>query len=232
MPNCPSCGAGVDASDRECPYCGASVLQRTEGQKSTMKSSESTFSAREDADGNTQIRFGEGKTGSRPPSGIGGISSTYRQGAGSQGNVPSKHLEEKLDQVTRKLDRVPDPSKHKGSKDVGIALIESMSAMGDLLSMYQDVVASEAHLSTDDRDRLSKKEERIRPKLQSMVAFCDRVDSKTKKNMRLSDSDIHKIRTTATRALQMTTSRSGKCAGCGTTNKPGARHCQNCGAPL
>ncbi|MBE0527084.1 MAG: hypothetical protein IH631_09090, partial [Candidatus Thorarchaeota archaeon] len=66
----------------------------------------------------------------------GGISSTYRQGAGSQGNVPSGSLEGKIDQVTRKLDRIPDPSKHRGSKDEGVALLDSISTIGDMLSFY------------------------------------------------------------------------------------------------
>ncbi|MGY5858045.1 MAG: zinc ribbon domain-containing protein, partial [Candidatus Thorarchaeota archaeon] len=225
-------GAGVDASDKECPYCGASVVQTTVVHQSDLKRPDKLYTTATDADGNTHIRFGDGQTGRRPSSGSGSVSSTYRQGAGSQGNVPAGHLVEKLDPVQRHLDKIPDPSKHKESKDVGIAMVESMAALGDLLSVYQSSVSHEAHLSTDDRDRVSKKEERIRPKLKSMVVFCEKVDSKTQKKMGLSDSDVHKIRTTATRALQMTEARSGKCAGCGTMNIPGSRNCQNCGAPL
>lgn len=232
MTNCKSCGAGIDASDKECPYCGASVIQRTAVHQRDLEKPEKVYTTARDADGNTQIRFGDGQTGSRPHSGTGGISSTYRQGAGSQGNVPSGSLEGKIDQVTRKLDRIPDPSKHRGSKDEGVALLDSISTIGDMLSFYQSSAVHEAHLSTDDRDRLSKKEERIRPKLKSMVAFCERVDSKTQKKMGLSDSDINKIRTTATRALQMTESRTGKCSRCGMMNRAGTRQCQKCGAHL
>ena len=232
MPNCESCGAGIDAGVTDCPYCGASVTQTTVVHKSELERPEKVYTTTTDADGSTHIRFGDGQTGSRPPSGSGSVSSTYRQGAGSQGSVPAGQLVEKLDQVDRRLDRIPDPSKHKGSKDVGVAMVESMAALGDLVSVYQSSVSHEAHLSTDDRDRVSKREERIRPKLKSMVAFCEKVDSKTQKKMGLSDSDVHKIRITATRALQMTKARSGKCAGCGTMNRPGSRNCQNCGAPL
>ncbi|MHA1849798.1 MAG: hypothetical protein ACTSW8_00895 [Candidatus Thorarchaeota archaeon] len=232
MPNCNSCGAGIDASDSECPYCGASVKQSTAVHQSELERPEKVYTTAEDADGMTHIRFGDGQTGHRPPSGSGSVSSTYRQGAGSQGNVPSRVLEEKLDHVTRTLDRIPDPSKQKGSKDDGMVLLDTFAEIGDLMSSYQDTVSDETHLSTDARDRLSKKEERIRPKLKSMVAFCEKVDSKTQRKMGLSDSDIHKIRTTATRALQITETRSSKCAGCGTMNRPGTKHCQNCGAPL
>jgi hypothetical protein len=113
-----------------------------------------------------------------------------------------------------------------------MVLLDAFTEISDMLSFYQDSVSQEAHLSTSDRDRLTKKEEKIRPKLMSMVVFCDRVDSKTKRKMGLSDSDVHKIRTTATRVLQITESRSGRCAGCGAMNRPGSRNCQNCGAPL
>jgi hypothetical protein len=185
-----------------------------------------------DTEGSSHIHFGDGQIGHRPGSGSTGISASYRQGVGSQGNVPSKVLEEKLDRVARKLDRFPDSSKRKISKDEGIALVDSVSALSDMLSFYQSSVSNEAHLSTDDRSRISVKEEKIKPKLRSMIDFCDNVDSKTKKKMGLSDSDIRKIRTTATRALQIAELKSGKCSNCGTVNKPGSMHCKNCGAPL
>jgi len=229
MPNCESCGAGIDSSDKECPYCGASVIQRIAVHQKELEKPERTYTTERDADGNTSIHFGDGKTGSRLPSGSGG-SSHYRAGGGSQGNVSSKSLEKKLDQVDRHIEKVAVLSKQQGSKDTGIALVESVSAIGDLLSNYQSNVSREAHLSSDDRERLSKKEERIRPKLESVVTFCERVDSKTQKKMGLTDSDIRKIKTTATKALQMTVS--GKCSGCGAVNRPGSRRCQNCGAHL
>jgi hypothetical protein len=231
MPNCESCGAGIDASDSDCPYCGASVRKHTIAKTSNIERPDKVYTTARDEEGMTYVRFGDGLAGQRPSSGSEGMSASYRQGAGSQGNVPSHVLEEKLDRVTQKLDRIPDPSKQKGSKDTGIVLVETFAEIGDMMSDYQDSISQEAHLNADDSDRLSKKAEKIRPKLKAMVAFCDKVDSKTKKRMGLSDSDIHKIRTTATRTLQITES-SGKCQGCGTTNRPGSKHCQNCGAPL
>ncbi len=225
MVSCEGCGANIDASDKECPYCGHSVIQRAEAQKSTLEN-QSAYGVVRDDDGGSSIRFGDGQTGARPAGGGDNVSSHYRQGAGSKGNVGSGRLEEKLDQI----ERIPDPSRHKESKDLGVSLVESMSAIGDLTSFYQSSVSQEAHLSTDERERISKKEERVRPKLKAIVAFCERADSKTKKKIGLSDAEIHKIKTTASRALQLTSV--GRCSKCGAMNKPGSKRCQNCGSSL
>jgi len=230
MPNCDSCGAGIDSSDTECPYCGASIRQKTTAQIDAIGSSDSAYEARMDDEGKLHIRFGDGQTGARPESGD--ISSQYRHGAGTQGNVAASYVEEKLDTAAQYLDRIPDSNRHKGTRDEGVMMVESLSALGDLLSVYQSKVSNEAHLSTDDHDRISKKEERIRHKLESMVRFCDMVDSKTKKKMGLSENDIHRIRTTARRILQVSVSREGKCSKCGMQNKPGSHRCGKCGAPL
>ncbi len=224
MTSCKGCGANIDANDKECPYCGHSVIHRTEAQTSTLENQGKIYGTNRDEDGNTHIQFGDGQTGSRLSSGRDNVASQYRQGAGSSGNL-HKQLEVKLDQI----ERIPDPLKHKESKDLGVTLMESLSALGDLISDYQDSVSQEAYLNVD-RERLSKKEEKIRPKLKSIVTFCDRVDSKTQKKMGLSDSDVRKIKTTATKALQMFESR--LCSGCGAVNRPGTTQCQNCGALL
>ena len=229
MVSCEGCGGDLDAGVRECPYCGRSVVQRVDDQKRTFESHGSTYGTSQDEEGSTHIQFGDGLTGARPSSGD-GVSVHYRQGAGSQGNVASERLEERLDQVSRQLEKVPDPSKHMGSKDVGVALLDSISSVGDLLSFYQSSVSREAHLSSGDRDRLSAKEERVKPKLRAMMAFCERVDSKSRKKMGLSEGDVHRIKTSAARALQVM--ESGKCSRCGTVNGPGATQCQNCGSHL
>lgn len=227
MVSCEGCGGDLDVGVKECPYCGRSVIQRVEDEKRTFESHERTYGTSQDEEGFTHIQFGDGRTGARPSSGD-GLSAHYRQGAGSQGNVASERLAEKLDQVNRQLEKVPDPSRNMGSKDVGVALLDSISSVGDLLSFYQSSVSREAHLSSGDRDRLSAKEEKVKPKLRSMVAFCERVDSKTRKKMGLSERDVHRIRTSATRTLEMM--ESGKCSRCGTVNGPGAKQCQNCGS--
>ncbi len=145
------------------------------------------------------------------------------------GSVHSIHLEEKIDRVDRHAERASNLSKQDGSNDMGITLLESMSAIGDLLSFYQSKFSQEAYLGSSS-ERLSQKEENIRPKLKSIVTFCDRIDSKTQKKMGLSDSDIRKVKTTATITLQMIEAR--MCSGCGAVNRPGTTQCQNCGARL
>jgi len=230
MSNCDSCGAGIDDGDTECPYCGASIRRITAGQKSAIRSSDSTYMVRIDDEGKASIRFGDGQTGARPTSGD--VSSQYQYGAGTQGNVAASYVEEKLDSASQYLDRIPDSNKHKGTRDEGVIMIESLSALGDLLSVYQNKVSDEAHLTTEDHDRISNKEERVRRKLESMVRFCDMVDSKTKKKMGLSESDVHRIRTTARRILQASNFRTGKCSKCGTQNRPGTRKCLKCGTTL
>ncbi len=230
MPNCDSCGAGIDVGDTKCPYCGAPIIQKTTAQTSTIGSGDSAYVARIDEEGELHIRFGDGQTGARPSSAD--ISSQYRRGAGKQGNVAVSYVEEKLDTAAQYLDRIPDSTKYKGTRDEGVIMIESLSALGDLLSVYQSKVSNETRLSTDDHDRISKKEERIKHKLESMIRFCDMVDSKTKKKMGLSESDIHRIRTTARRILQVSVSKISKCSKCGTQNRPNSRRCSKCGAPL
>ncbi|MGY5881342.1 MAG: hypothetical protein RTV31_13905 [Candidatus Thorarchaeota archaeon] len=226
MVSCEGCGGEIAAGTSECPYCGRSVVQRVDEEKKSFDRDERAYRTSTDEEGLTHLQFGDGQSGSRLPSGSGSVSSHYRQGAGSQGNVSSRRLEEQLDQI----ERIPDPSKQKESKDLGVTLVESMGAIGDLMSLYQDSVSQEAHLSTNDRERLATKEERIRPKLEAIVAYCDRVDSKSKKKIGLSDKEIRKIQTTATRALQVTSA--GKCVRCGSANRPGSKKCQNCGSPL
>jgi len=62
-------------------------------------------------------------------------------------------LRKKLDRI----ERIPDPTKHKESKDLGVLLLKSMSAIRDLASFYQISMSQEGHLSTSERERLSMK---------------------------------------------------------------------------
>jgi hypothetical protein len=80
-----------------------------------------------DDDGGARLAFGDGINGRRPPSGA-RIVARYRLGVGATGNAE------------------PD--------DLAIALVELLAEMGDVLSFYQDQVASEAYLETS-RERRS-----------------------------------------------------------------------------
>lgn len=50
------------------------------------------FVTQTDEDGKTSVRFGDGKTGARPPTGAGNIRATYRKGIGKTGNVKAGQL--------------------------------------------------------------------------------------------------------------------------------------------
>jgi hypothetical protein len=54
------------------------------------KASEEIYIVREDADGNSWIQFGDGKTGARVPTGIKNVSALYRTGTGAFGNLQAE----------------------------------------------------------------------------------------------------------------------------------------------
>lgn len=83
-----------------------------------------------DDDGAATLVFGDGTTGRRPPVGA-LIEATYRRGGGETGHVGNGR-----------------------SSDSVVALLELWAQMADLLSRYQDQIASEAYLEAD-RERTS-----------------------------------------------------------------------------
>ncbi len=223
MVSCEGCGASIDSNKSTCPYCGHVVVKRTE-----VYQRDSTYAVTRDDDGMSKVRFGDGVSGQRPSTGA-STRESYRSGAGSAGNIP-KGIVEKLDKLYGKIKKVPDPSKHKGSRDLGRDLIEAFSIMGDLLALYQSGIAQEAYLDTKDRDRVSKGEKKVIPKLRELVYFCEKVDAKTQQKMGLSDTHLREIKTAATKSLRMV--ETGLCSKCGTMNEPGSRKCRNCGTSL
>ncbi len=50
------------------------------------------YSTRLDDDGNTQVMFGDGRTGARPPTGATNLRASYRKGIGSAGNVRAEQI--------------------------------------------------------------------------------------------------------------------------------------------
>jgi hypothetical protein len=77
-----------------------------------------------DDDGGARLVFGDDANRRRPPTGA-RIVARYRFGGGAAGNAD-----------------------HAGADDLAVALVELLAEMGDLLSLYQDQVASEAYLET------------------------------------------------------------------------------------
>ncbi len=223
MASCDSCGGNIDANETVCPYCGSSIRKQAE-----VSTGDRIYRTRQDADGMTQVSFGDGKTGSRPSSGKRNVRTQYRAGGGSAGNI-SGAIVTKLDELHQQIKRVPDP-KRGGSKDAGIILVEALATMGDILSFYQDGIVNEAHLDTDDRKRLSKKENRVAPKLKDLVRFCEKANPRALGQLGISDSDVRKIKTAAIKTLRM--AENAVCSKCGSMNRPENKRCQRCGKSL
>ena len=87
------------------------------------------YVVRVDDDGAATLIFGDGTTGRRLPIGA-QVEATYRRGGGETGNAGTG--------------RSGDPS---------VALLDAWAHIGDLLSQYQDRIASEGYLETDTERR-------------------------------------------------------------------------------
>ena len=89
MPECESCGASVDAGERECPYCGHSFVTKAAISRPTTVTKPRTDDAgiysleRETG----TVHFGDGETGARPTTGQDNLSVGYRHGVGSDGFI-------------------------------------------------------------------------------------------------------------------------------------------------
>jgi len=87
------------------------------------------YVVRVDDHGAAALIFGDGTTGRRPPIDA-QVEATYRRGGGESGNTESG--------------RSGDPS---------MALLDAWAQIADLLSQYQDRIASEGYLETDAERR-------------------------------------------------------------------------------
>src|SRR5262249_5124150 len=82
------------------------------GQKST----DQVYTTRLADDGTVTVRFGDGVTGARLPSGRGNVVADYRQGSGLQGRVTAKALRTPLD-LPVGLKSVTNPAGASGGAD-------------------------------------------------------------------------------------------------------------------
>ncbi|MBD3407544.1 MAG: hypothetical protein GF411_15615 [Candidatus Lokiarchaeota archaeon] len=224
MVSCEGCGANIDENDSECPYCGHVGSGKKTDTTSTTMSDDRTFAVvRGDGD-TTHIRFGDGVTGRRPRSS--GTRTSYRHGGGIASTVKKiEHLDQTITRGQHALERGKE-------KDAGVKMVEAFATLSDLLSVYQDQVSHEGHLSTEESDRLSAKEKRVKPKVQSLVETCERLDHKTMKKMKVSDEKIRRIKSIALQFLEISSRRAGKCSTCGAKNPTGTTTCQRCGASI
>lgn len=80
------------------------------------KSDEEIYIVREDADGNSWVQFGDGKTGARLPTGIKNVSTVYRTGTGAFGNLQADAKVQAGARLTG-LDKVQMPDVASGGAD-------------------------------------------------------------------------------------------------------------------
>jgi len=78
-----------------------------------QKFDDQIYIARVDDEGKMAVRFGDGKTGARLPTGRDNVVAEYRQGLGSEGNVPANSLTTLLDRPVG-LKRVTNPKEAEG----------------------------------------------------------------------------------------------------------------------
>ncbi|TFF95656.1 hypothetical protein EU546_02875 [Candidatus Thorarchaeota archaeon] len=224
MVSCGGCGGNIDENESECPYCGHVVSSKKTDTTSTTLSEDRKFAVvRGDGD-TTHIRFGDGVTGRRPSSS--GIRASYRSGGGIASTM------KKIEHLDQTITRGQDSLERGKEKDAGVKMVEAFATLSDLLSTYQDHVSKEAHLSTEESERLSAKEKRIKPKVKSLVETCERLDRKTMKKMKVSDEKIRRIKSVALQFLEISSKRAGKCPACGAKNPTGKTTCQRCGASI
>jgi hypothetical protein len=74
------------------------------------------YTTQVDDDGTMAVRFGDGQTGARLPTGSSNVLATYRQGIGSDGNVDAGALTTLLDRPVG-LKKVENPQEAKGGSD-------------------------------------------------------------------------------------------------------------------
>ena len=131
------------------------------------KPTDRVYILREDTDGHCTVKFGDGITGARVPTGTGCMAATYRVGVGAYGNVRGTRTEKIVTE-----------------DDHAAALIESMVRIGDELSRYQDMVAQQAYLGTArTRRRLEKHAQKLGYQLHAGMSMLNLLltlmDSKT-----------------------------------------------------
>ena len=77
---CTGCGAQIDTSEIECPYCGHKVVLRTVSIRRATPTK--GIRVERDGDGLSYVQFGDGEDGKRPSSGRDSVRATYSYGGG------------------------------------------------------------------------------------------------------------------------------------------------------
>ena len=85
MPECKSCGGNVERGERECPFCGASLIKHVATPRPGTKDP-SAYTIEREVD-RTEVHFGDGEIGERLPTGADNVAATYSAGGGAIGNL-------------------------------------------------------------------------------------------------------------------------------------------------
>ena len=231
MVSCKGCGAEINVSDSECPYCGHSSVQHFKRKRIDVQDRTDAYVVRQDEDGLTHVHFGDGKAGARPSSGKDTVSAAYRRGAGSYSLFNAEKMMQNWNRLEQQLEMVPETPDHHSSASQGQVLLEILSTIGNLLSHYQVLTTGEVHLNTEEKERLSTAEKTIRPRLRALVAYCDEA-SKYHRKLHLGEADLARLKQSTITLLGLVDIGESRCSTCGTENHPSAARCKNCGAFL
>ena len=112
MTECKSCGASVKASERECPFCGYSFIDRATAPKPETKNPRLFNVDRE----SKTVHFGDGERGGRLPTGKENVSASYRYGGGSSGNLVCSNCKHKNPETRTDCEACGTPLKRSKSR--------------------------------------------------------------------------------------------------------------------
>jgi len=136
-----------------------------------INSNERVYTVTTTAEGETEVRFGDGVTGARLPSGADNVSATYRTGIGAQDCVRDLVY---LNVWEREVSSIEAPEIiERGlttDKDTAVLLVELLALVGDMLSEYQDAVGKDAQLDTTRRRTRLSRHRALLKELHSEVA--------------------------------------------------------------
>ncbi len=111
------------------------------------KASEEIYIVREDAEGNSWVQFGDGKTGARVPTGIKNISAVYRTGTGAYGNLEAETKAQAGARLTG-LDKVQMPDVATGGAEPEDGDNARLAAPGKIQSLDRLVSLQDFEVET------------------------------------------------------------------------------------
>lgn len=128
-----------------------------------QRARDQVYTARVNHDGDTSVRFGDGKTGARLPTGQDNVVAKYRQGIGSDGDVHANSLTTLLDRPLA-LKRVTNPKQAEGgtdpedSQEARLNAPNTVRTFGRVVSLrdYEDLARSYTGIARAKAVRISE----------------------------------------------------------------------------